>query len=749
MAESIAKEEEGGGAREGETGKDAKSAVGVEINRKEKRKEMKKMKRRQLRKEMAEKEREQEEAKLNDPEEQRRAMELEEEEKRRMERDRKEFEERERKWLEEMEKRRKEEEEEESKRALEEEEDAKRLQVEKENCDEDDCWEYVEEGPAEIIWKGNEIIVRKKRVKVPKKNADEQSRNEASDRPTSNPLPPQSTAFADYHSASTTSAEQLLENVAQQVPNFGTEQDKAHCPFHLKTGACRFGQRCSRVHFYPDKACTLLMKNMYNGPGLAWEQDEGLEVCKNSSFHLRGNVYVQYKSLDSAVVAYHSFNGRYFAGKQVQCEYINVTRWKVAICGEYMKSRLKECSRGTACNFIHCFRNPGGDYEWADWDKPPPRYWVKKMAALFGYSDECRRMDPEKTEHWRMSSRKIQSDTDRFHSTRSRSSDIDHLPSSGKKSKNEYDFREGTSRFRDDNRKGIRNLDEKSYEEDNHHSDHRSHDSDSDIGSSDKDFDVDTERKKRRIRPRIRSKQQDEMSEQSPDWAGGKTKDWEADSDEWSEENRSRQARHAHSGSSGHRKTGASLESRGRENHHGHTGRSPRHQGKIKSADNLGDGKESYRDKGGERRVHPRKNSSRHQSNFLDDHWDDKYRTHDTDSSELLDKDEERYQTHKRRHGRKSDEDVSDDEGFGAKRSKKNYREETETGKSHLKRKKTGGDSSIRSHSSRRSIERNSDVENLRTRENHSSYVDHSSSRNPIEQDRWKPDSSDRDQNSV
>lgn len=56
-------------------------------------------------------------------------------------------------------------------------------------------------------------------------------------------------------------------------------QDKAHCPFHLKTGACRFGERCSRVHFYPDKSSTLLIKNMYNGPGLAWEQDEGLEVC--------------------------------------------------------------------------------------------------------------------------------------------------------------------------------------------------------------------------------------------------------------------------------------------------------------------------------------------------------------------------------------------------------------------------------------------------------------------------------------
>ena len=29
-------------------------------------------------------------------------------------------------------------------------------------------WEYVEDGPAEIIWKGNEIIVKKSRKKVRK-----------------------------------------------------------------------------------------------------------------------------------------------------------------------------------------------------------------------------------------------------------------------------------------------------------------------------------------------------------------------------------------------------------------------------------------------------------------------------------------------------------------------------------------------------------------------------------------------------
>ncbi|KAL3620770.1 hypothetical protein CASFOL_035682 [Castilleja foliolosa] len=344
---------------------------------------------------------------------------------------------------------------------------------------------------------GNEIIVKKKKIRVKKKDADQTK--EDPNRPTSNPLPPQSEIFADYKDTSILSAQQLLKNVAEETPNFGTEQDKAHCPFHLKTGACRFGSRCSRIHFYPDKSCTFLIKNMYNGPGLAWEQDEGLEmlgisnrymlsikvwycensgsflicmtlclrdglpypgvtvfqihtdeevehayeefyedvhteflkfgeivnfkVCKNGSPHLRGNVYVHYKSLDSAVVAYQTVNGRYFAGKQVQCEFIGVTRWKVAICGEFMKSKLQACSRGTACNFIHCFRNPGGDYEWADWDKPAPIYWVKKMSALFGYTDESgyeRHIERGSPRLFSKSNRISTDDVDRYHRSRSR-----------------------------------------------------------------------------------------------------------------------------------------------------------------------------------------------------------------------------------------------------------------------------------------------------------------------------------------
>lgn len=42
----------------------------------------------------------------------------------------------------------------------------------RDETEDDGEWEYVEDGPAEIIWQGNEIIVKKKKVKIPKKAED-------------------------------------------------------------------------------------------------------------------------------------------------------------------------------------------------------------------------------------------------------------------------------------------------------------------------------------------------------------------------------------------------------------------------------------------------------------------------------------------------------------------------------------------------------------------------------------------------
>jgi len=35
---------------------------------------------------------------------------------------------------------------------------------------------------------------------------------------------------------------------------------------------------------------------------------------------------------------------------------------------------------------LHCFENPRREYEWADMDRPPPRFWQRKMAKLFGHA---------------------------------------------------------------------------------------------------------------------------------------------------------------------------------------------------------------------------------------------------------------------------------------------------------------------------------------------------------------------------
>ena len=50
------------------------------------------------------------------------------------------------------------------------------------------------------------------------------------------------------------------------------------------------------------------------------------QVCRNGSYHMRGNVYVHFLSPESAVAAYNAINGRFYAKKQVDaCD--NLLMW--------------------------------------------------------------------------------------------------------------------------------------------------------------------------------------------------------------------------------------------------------------------------------------------------------------------------------------------------------------------------------------------------------------------------------------
>ncbi|XP_067948320.1 U2 small nuclear ribonucleoprotein auxiliary factor 35 kDa subunit-related protein 2-like [Watersipora subatra] len=176
------------------------------------------------------------------------------------------------------------------------------------------------------------------------------------------------------------------------------------CSFFRKVGACRFGDRCSRSHIKPSISKTLLISNMYSHPSLdtlytnsdndiSLEYDDDdfyqhfkgfyndtlpefeaagsvvqFKVCCNYEQHLRGNVYIQYTSENEAYKAFELFNGRWYSGRQLQCSFTGVEKWKPAICGQFHQ---KKCPKGRSCNFLHVFRNPDQRFFYADRDLLP------------------------------------------------------------------------------------------------------------------------------------------------------------------------------------------------------------------------------------------------------------------------------------------------------------------------------------------------------------------------------------------
>ncbi|EFJ12916.1 hypothetical protein SELMODRAFT_123490 [Selaginella moellendorffii] len=165
---------------------------------------------------------------------------------------------------------------------------------------------------------------------------------------------------------------------------FGTEQDRVNCPFYLKMGACRHGDRCSRAHVKPKQSCTLLL-NMYQSPEItpgqayrntaiskeelqkdldAFYEDvfkevskhgkvEALKICNNFGNHLAGNVYVQFRHEEHAVAAMAALNGRFYSGRPIAAEFSPVTDFREASCRQEEQGG---CSRGGCCNFLHLYR---------------------------------------------------------------------------------------------------------------------------------------------------------------------------------------------------------------------------------------------------------------------------------------------------------------------------------------------------------------------------------------------------------
>ncbi|KAI9086213.1 hypothetical protein K1719_031667 [Acacia pycnantha] len=165
---------------------------------------------------------------------------------------------------------------------------------------------------------------------------------------------------------------------------FGTEKDRVNCPFYFKIGACRHGDRCSRLHTKPTISPTLLLSNMYQRPdmitpvvdpnqGQALDPDkvqdhfedfyedlfeelskygeiQSLNICDNLADHMVGNVYVQFKEEDHAANALMNLSGRFYSGRPIIVDFSPVTDFREATCRQYEEN---VCNRGGYCNFMH------------------------------------------------------------------------------------------------------------------------------------------------------------------------------------------------------------------------------------------------------------------------------------------------------------------------------------------------------------------------------------------------------------
>jgi hypothetical protein len=167
---------------------------------------------------------------------------------------------------------------------------------------------------------------------------------------------------------------------------FGTEKDKVNCSFYFKIGACRHGEKCSKVHNKPTFSQTVLLKNLYLNPLNTSHQSterifidsmdeeqlqshfddifeelfiemeakygeiEEMNICDNLSEHLAGNTYVKFRYEEDSEKACQDLNNRWFNGKPIYAELSPVTDFHEACCRQY---QMGECPRGGFCNFMH------------------------------------------------------------------------------------------------------------------------------------------------------------------------------------------------------------------------------------------------------------------------------------------------------------------------------------------------------------------------------------------------------------
>ncbi|XP_017116964.1 U2 small nuclear ribonucleoprotein auxiliary factor 35 kDa subunit-related protein 2 isoform X1 [Drosophila elegans] len=281
-------------------------------------------------------------------------------------------------------------------------EEFQRLVAEREHQDAEECWLRCE-AIAQRQFRIDEAKRRREQEEVDRlqrEQAKERAEREETQRKQrEEELRKAAKAAAEFDAMMESMAEYLNNPRVEKPPKhllrvMETQPGERPCEFFSRTNCCRYGHACTFNHRRPMLARILLIRHFFNHSMLREQRthkeyasaEEHLELTeqdlrsdydeffddaveelekfgqivnfrtvRNTLEHLRGNVFVEYTNERSALRAFTSLQGRFYASKRLSVEFSNLKTWRGAVCG---LSLTRKCPKGNVCGYLHIFRNP-------------------------------------------------------------------------------------------------------------------------------------------------------------------------------------------------------------------------------------------------------------------------------------------------------------------------------------------------------------------------------------------------------
>ena len=157
----------------------------------------------------------------------------------------------------------------------------------------------------------------------------------------------------------------LFQNIYHKTITL-IHKNRVNCFFYNKVGACRHGEKCTRIHNKPMISPTIMFRHLYQNPPAALafasgqkisEEDlkeslkhfekfyeeifvelssfgelKELEVVDNLGDHLIGNVYARFNDEAGASKAFNALAGKYYNSKLVEEEYCPISKISWSKC---------------------------------------------------------------------------------------------------------------------------------------------------------------------------------------------------------------------------------------------------------------------------------------------------------------------------------------------------------------------------------------------------------------------------------